>query len=676
MPFFVTHAQQVANAIVSAHPGTNVTFALVDYFATLGLHDDGDGYEFHVDIPQFVPASSFGHDVNTTFWPSVLGGGYVYGDSDLSDNILHSSMITATYGTVSGSGLNWSSTAHHVIVLIGSTAPRDPNYVEDYAVSASDYYAGSATNSTTCEPSYAFGNLTEPQCEGWVSSQNGNASDSIAQLTKSAPECRNSSGGACTIDAIDLYATPTDPSSYGWPCLGGTSGPFGLKGGCPNGTAVQKNVQHVLLAGCAIANATGGTWQGPSFFQCPSGQQGSLHAAFIGPSVYSPNLTNPSLFAALSGIGFGEPHRAPHATYPLVFEESGLPSGTPWSVTAGNDSAGGTTSALTLLEPNGSYGYQVGAVAGYVGPPAGSVPVQGGPVQVNVTFATFTYPVTFEAVGLPAAVTWGIAVDGVHQTSMNATITFQLPNGSFTYTVDPVSGFRAPGSGSLVVSGSPGSVSIAFDRVTYPLRFDETGLIPDANGTLPSWGVTLSGSENSTATTDLGFRLSNGTYVYHVLPVPGYRTNWTGTLVVSGAGAAETIPFIVTVYSLTFDEIGLSGGVPWTVALSGGSPACGTVCFAPLNPTESPALTEAVANGTYRYLATAPGFTNLSGSFVVAGFAPAPLTLHFVPSPTPASGTSGPKPGGTLVFIGVALAAVVAAVTLASLALRRRPRRR
>ncbi|MCI4346578.1 MAG: hypothetical protein L3K07_07510, partial [Thermoplasmata archaeon] len=156
VPFFVAHAQQIANAIQSANPHSLVSFALVDYFATKDNFDDGDGSEYNVDIPTFIPAAEFGAQVQGTFQANELAGGYVYGDSDFSDNILHSSSITALYGAIIGSGLNWASDVHHVVVWIGSTVPRDPSYSANYCVTPSDYGGGfSGCGSPTCEPAYS-----------------------------------------------------------------------------------------------------------------------------------------------------------------------------------------------------------------------------------------------------------------------------------------------------------------------------------------------------------------------------------------------------------------------------------------------------------------------------------------------------------------------------------------
>lgn len=300
VPFFVANAQTIANAIQSANPHSQVSFALVDYFATLTNWDDGDGAEYHVDIPQFVPAAYFGADVQSTFQATVLGGGWTYGDSDLSDNNFHSSVITALYGTIIGSGLDWSNDTHHVIVWMGATAPRDPNYEQNLCVSPEDQFSGgSGCLSSGCEPSYAFQTGTSPNCEGWVKSQDGNQTHSIAALAHTAKQCTLSIGFVCTIDTIDLWTTPTDPLSKGWP-----SGGNGHAGGGPGGTLVQENVARVLLAGCDLAAATGGTWNGPSWFTCPNGQAGSLQ--YVDRGKYNqPNTNNPTLFNAFKEIGFG-----------------------------------------------------------------------------------------------------------------------------------------------------------------------------------------------------------------------------------------------------------------------------------------------------------------------------------------------------------------------------------
>ncbi|MCI4332060.1 MAG: hypothetical protein L3K19_09505 [Thermoplasmata archaeon] len=306
VPFFMGHAQQIANSIVASNPHSNVSFALVDFFATdAGDWSDGvaDGTKYHVDIPQFIPAPEFGGAVVQTLQDGVFGGQYA-GFVGLDDNFLDSPSITALYGALIGSGLDWSPNTHHVLVLMGSTAPRDPHYVQDYLVSSSFYNAFSypqyqdGPNSWTCEPAYSFGDGVSPNCEGWVVPQDGNPNDSIAALAHHSPTCVDSVGSVCTIDTIDVWDTPTDPLSAGWP-----TSAIGIGGG-PGGPAVQQDSARILEAGCDLAAATGGTWDGPSFAACPNGQAGDLVYMPHGP-IFTPNDENPSLLRALGRIGFG-----------------------------------------------------------------------------------------------------------------------------------------------------------------------------------------------------------------------------------------------------------------------------------------------------------------------------------------------------------------------------------
>jgi hypothetical protein len=297
VPFFIANAQSIANSISAANPHSQVSFAMVDYFATLTNWDDGDGAEYHVDIPQFIPSSYFGSAVQSTFQAEVLGGGWVYSDSDMADSELATSSITALYGTIVGSGLDWSNNTHHVIVWIGSSAPRDPNYAEDMCVDSQDQgYAYEGCIGSTCEPSYTFPTGTSPNCEGWVKSQDGNATHSIAALAHDSKSCSLSVGNVCTVDTIDVVTTPTDYNSPGWPA--------GVRGGGPGGSIVFQDVAHIIEAGCDMAAATGGTWDGPAYASCPDGQAGTLQ--YVTHGAYNqPNTQNPTLFAALRQIGFG-----------------------------------------------------------------------------------------------------------------------------------------------------------------------------------------------------------------------------------------------------------------------------------------------------------------------------------------------------------------------------------
>ncbi|MCI4318646.1 MAG: hypothetical protein L3K23_00735 [Thermoplasmata archaeon] len=306
VPFFINNAQSIAAAIQIANPHSNVSFAMVDFFGTDDDWNDGpgDSWKYHVDMADFVGPSEFASDVISNFKDVQLTEANGYGCiCGLDDNFLHSSSITALYGTIIGSGLTWSANTHHVIVLMGSAAPRDPSYQENYWVSGFDHCcSGAGAYGGTCEPSYVFDTGVSPNCEGWVKSQDGNITHSIAALTRTSPTCTDSIGHTCTVDVIDYWDTPTDPYSKGWPTDPGY--PSGAAGAGPGGSTVIVDADRILVAGCDLAAATGGSWDGPAYFTCPSGASGTLQYVPHG-SLSSPYTQNPSLFAAIRQISFG-----------------------------------------------------------------------------------------------------------------------------------------------------------------------------------------------------------------------------------------------------------------------------------------------------------------------------------------------------------------------------------
>jgi hypothetical protein len=88
----------------------------------------------------------------------------------------------------------------------------------------------------------------------------------------------------------------------------------------------------------------------------------------------------------------GRPITVTLTAYPFnqgSFTESGLSSGTSWSVTFNGSKQSSTTSTITFTEPNGTYSYTVSSVAGYtVSPSSGSIVVSGSNISKTITYTT------------------------------------------------------------------------------------------------------------------------------------------------------------------------------------------------------------------------------------------------------------------------------------------------
>ena len=118
-------------------------------------------------------------------------------------------------------------------------------------------------------------------------------------------------------------------------------------------------------------------------------------------------------------------------TYTVTFSETGLPSGTNWSVTLGGSPESSTTSSIAFTEPNGTYPFIVGGVAGYTANlTSGSVVVNGASVSVSLTFAQVTYAVTFTETGLPSGTSWSVTVGGTSNSSTTNSIDLAEPKGT------------------------------------------------------------------------------------------------------------------------------------------------------------------------------------------------------------------------------------------------------
>jgi hypothetical protein len=175
--------------------------------------------------------------------------------------------------------------------------------------------------------------------------------------------------------------------------------------------------------------------------------------------------------------------------FTVTFTETGLPSGTNWSVAVAGGGHGdfgprhhfatSSTSTITFSLTNGTYRYFVFGVAGYAIADNGShgvVNVSGAsPPAVTVTFDKLaTYAVTFTETGLPSGTNWSVVVlarDGwgpssvVVGTSNGTTISFELTNGTYVYFVGHVPGYMVSSGrfGELTVAGaSPPTVDVTF----------------------------------------------------------------------------------------------------------------------------------------------------------------------------------------------------------------------
>ncbi|HYA10088.1 MAG TPA: thermopsin family protease [Thermoplasmata archaeon] len=280
-----------------------------------------------------------------------------------------------------------------------------------------------------------------------------------------------------------------------------------------------------------------------------------------------------------SSVGVAVPFSP--SSYTVTFTETGLPAGTTWYVNiSGQPTLVSTGTMVGVLLQNGSYTYTIGtADLHYEAAPGGFV-VNGAPVPISVPFRETTYTVTFTEGGLDpagqhgstAGATWYVNITGGPSlVTDQLSVTVQLDNGSYTYTIGSADLHYAASPGGFTVNGGPVSVSVRFSLVTYTVTFSETGL--PASALAHGWAVELGGTVHWTFGTSVAYPRANGSYAYLVVGPKGYRVTGiapSGTILVSGASVTEAFTFAkLPTYALTFGEKGLVKGQSWCVEVGG-----------------------------------------------------------------------------------------------------------
>ena len=121
--------------------------------------------------------------------------------------------------------------------------------------------------------------------------------------------------------------------------------------------------------------------------------------------------------------------------YSVTFIESGLPSGTSWNVTLGNETSSIANSTIVFHVKNGTYNYEIPEVNGIASTnPNGTIRVDGEPTRV---FVEFTLPVkfTFYEQGLPEGTRWSVFINGSYYNTTSSFILVSLSNGTYSYFV-------------------------------------------------------------------------------------------------------------------------------------------------------------------------------------------------------------------------------------------------
>ena len=229
----------------------------------------------------------------------------------------------------------------------------------------------------------------------------------------------------------------------------------------------------------------------------------------------------------------------------VVFVATGLPNGTAWSVTFNGTTTATTSDSLTVSTGTAAtgivYDWEAGVPAGYRAIPGlGHVITDGATHIIDVKFLPLMWPVTFGQTGLGPSASWTVTINGTQYAGLGSSLTIDLANGTYPYTVTPVAGYLvSPASGNLTVTPAGVTVNLVYSELVYTVSFTERGL---PEGT--SWTVTFGGTTKSLPSSTISFSVPNGTYTYGVTPIAGYTlAGGNGSHVVAGPGGSVFVAF-------------------------------------------------------------------------------------------------------------------------------------
>lgn len=298
---------------------------------------------------------------------------------------------------------------------------------------------------------------------------------------------------------------------------------------------------------------------------------------------------------------------AQESTGEVTFTESGVPSNTKWYVNLSNgQSLSSTAASISSLLQDGTYSYTASVLQPGYNFPTGSFSVRGSPENIIVTFAYSTYKVSFTEAGLSTGNWYVNTSSESFKASYGSPISFNLPNGTYGYTVATDYKNYAPktGSGSFMISGADIAIpQITFSPVEYAITFNESGLPASYQ-----WEIDLNGATYKSATGALTINLQNGTYSFTALSLSNNSYSSQGGVFTVHGGALSIPVAFKEAFHIYFSESGLPQGVKWSVNLNGAA-----------NTSVTPGdIGYALPNGTYKYyIPGIPGYHPLVSSGTV-----------------------------------------------------------
>ncbi len=287
----------------------------------------------------------------------------------------------------------------------------------------------------------------------------------------------------------------------------------------------------------------------------------------------------------------------------VTFTESGLASGTHWSVSIpGQPTTTSTTTTVVFHLPNGGYTYTVGAVAGYAtSAGSGSFSVSGAAVPISVPFyAVLTPPATPTVSATALDVDQALTVSGTIPTT-------GVPTYSWQWEVSVNSGLLGAATQCATNSGTGASAGAAVacviagnsltpgDTYAFALQVTDSAGTPEVqtsgnSATVSVATALVAPSTPSVSATDLD--ADQGFSVSTTLTSTGTATySWAWQVSVGGTS------YVAATECTASSGSGASGGATETCSVTGGTFTAGDTYAFELVVTDSASHAETATSG-------------------------------------------------------------------------------
>jgi hypothetical protein len=387
-------------------------------------------------------------------------------------------------------------------------------------------------------------------------------------------------------DPGESFNCPTT-STFGFDCASLAVAPFVGSAYEPIGTPLAYGVGpgYVPLSTCADCLNV-------SFLRWTGAGAGSWNgSAANGSSTIQGPVNETTTFALLSICDFGT---CTNVTYTYTFAEVGLPAGTEWTVTLGNQTASATTPTIGFNASQGPVNFTVwvvphNATYAYFGTPSSPSPVsfpQGGAEVVTFSLQPIdreTSVVTAEATGLPYGVSsWGLSF-GSTEYSVAGNATFPVSDGPVNLSASPVYGPSDIGAYPVDFAVAPEVVGASNTTLPIGASLNVSGPVLVTARYAPEYWLSVTATAGGTVSGATDAWVHSGS-AENLSATPSANfgwVGWTGTGAGSYTGTARNVTIhpsapvtelatfvaLPTTFSINVTATGIPAGTPITVSV-------------------------------------------------------------------------------------------------------------